>query len=371
MYPATTVKSLVSRAKVMLWPAKQIPQMVLDPQLSRSYYPTHPRKSKARILLELTGWLLLRGEFNQYYYVYGLDRREGVRMGDYLSYRAFSRIRDRKNATPKPGSDYNYLCLINDKFVFSQFLASLKMPTPRNLAVCDAQEFTWLGETRPLPLAEAFRDQTRRFDGFCKPLIGRNGRAAFPLRLEDGRLFVNAEEIGLEGLRARLRGKHLIQERVRQHPEMSRLHPSSINTIRLITFNNGGVVEPFSAALRMGTKGRTVDNWTAGGILVGVDLSSGRVRGKGFYKPGYGGEVRVHPQTEVVFEGFQIPRFAEAVALAKELHGYLPGIHSIGWDLAIGEEGPTIIEANSRWDGAIPMALEPNFRERFLAMYRD
>ena len=46
----------------------------------------------------------------------------------------------------------------------------------------------------------------------------------------------------------------------------------------------------------------------------------------------------------------------------------LPGIHSIGWDVAISPDGPIIIEGND-WEGRIPMVLEPDFRRRFLQMY--
>lgn len=88
------------------------------------------------------------------------------------------------------------------------------------------------------------------------------------------------------------------------------------------------------------------------------------------YKPGYGGIVREHPQTHVRFSGFEIPYFHDAVKFATRLHSYLYGVHSIGWDIAITEAGPVIIEGNDDWDGAVPMALEKNFKQRFLEMYQ-
>ncbi len=259
--------------------------------------------------------------------------------------------------------------MLRDKFVFSQFVSSLSFPTPKNLAICDHESVTWLDEMRRAPLETLLLDKTLHFDAFCKPLSGINGRGAFPLRLNGGRLFINDEEVTLDQFKARLDGQHLIQERVQQHSKMSELHPNSINTIRLITFNNDDQVQVFSAALRMGTKGRSLDNWTAGGILVGVDLASGRLCEEGVYKPGYGGRVHRHPDTHVLFSGFEIPYFHDAVQRAMDLHRYFYGIHSIGWDIAIMEDGPTIIEGNDDWDGAVPMALESNFKQRFLEMY--
>lgn len=363
-------KAILRKGKQLLFGTKEIVGMIADPKLSQSYYPSENRKSKLRILNDLLSWLFRHREVNSYYYVYGFDRRQGVDMDNYLPYRAFRKIRNHKNLHPSDSASYNYLCILRDKFVFSQFVSSLGFPTPRNLAILDRRSITWLDQMRTTPLDELLRDKGLYFDAFCKGLAGINGRGVFPLRLHNSKLSVNGEEITLDQLKDRLNGQCLIQERVQQHGKMRELHPHSVNTIRLVTFNNGGDVQVFSAGLRIGTKGRSLDNWTAGGILVGIDLESGRVREEGFYKPGYGGRVGRHPQTDVPFSGFEIPYFNDALELAKGLHGYLYGIHSVGWDIAITEAGPIIIEGNDDWDGAVPMALEKNFKQRFLHMYR-
>jgi hypothetical protein len=221
-----------------------------------------------------------------------------------------------------------------------------------------------------VPLEDMLQDRTRQFDAFCKPLTGIQGTGAFPLRLSDGQLYAGEHTLTVEELKHTLAEQYLIQERVKQHPRISALHSPSLNTIRVVTFNNGGDVRVFSAAQRIGTNGRSIDNWSAGGILVGIDLESGRLRAEGLYKPGYGGKVTRHPQTGVLFSGFEVPCFSDAVQLVAKLHGYLYGVHSIGWDIAITDAGPMIIEGNDDWDGAVPMALESNFKQRFLEMYR-
>ena len=55
--------------------------------------------------------------------------------------------------------------------------------------------------------------------------------------------------------------------------------------------------------------------------------------------------------------------------MVLQVHEYFYGVHSIGWDIAISERGPVIIEANDDWDGAVAMALERNFRKRFFEMF--
>lgn len=343
--------------------------MLRDPDLSRSYYPEEARKGRLRIYWDNLLWALHNGEVNPYYFVYGLDRLHGGGISDYLPYEVFRTMRDGRNFRSTSGSDYDYICILRDKFVFSQFVSSLGFPTPRSLAICDRDSVTWTDRKGSFPLEDLLEEQFHA-DTFCKQLAGELGRGVFPLRIGGGRLFVGEEEITLEQLRTRLgKRRYLIQSRVRQHPQMSALHPPSVNTVRLVTFNNGGTVRAFSAAARIGTKGRSVDNWSAGGILVGVDLASGRLREEGIFKPGYGGRVFQHPDTGIRFSGFQIPHFREAVEVAMDLHSRLYGIHSVGWDIGITEGGPTIIEGNDAWDGYVPMSLERNFKSRFMEMY--
>jgi hypothetical protein len=81
--------------------------------------------------------------------------------------------------------------------------------------------------------------------------------------------------------------------------------------------------------------------------------------------------VTVHPDSGVPLEGYRIPYFREAVQVVTRMHERLHGIHSIGWDVGISPEGPIIIEGNDDWEGGIPMVLEPDFRRRFLQMYRE
>lgn len=66
-----------------------------------------------------------------------------------------------------------------------------------------------------------------------------------------------------------------------------------------------------------------------------------------------------------MFSGFEIPYFQDAVQLATQLHSYLYGVHSIGWDIAITKAEPIIIEGNDEWDGAVPMTVEKHFKQRF------
>ena len=122
-------------------------------------------------------------------------------------------------------------------------------------------------------------------------------------------------------------------------------------------------------ALRMDTVHEHVDNWAAGGLIVRIDLGSGELRRDGFFRPGYGGRTGIHPDSGVIFDGFRIPCFSDAMAMVARLHEYFAHIHSIGWDVAITDNGTVIVEGNDDWDGVIQMVLDRDFQQQFMAAY--
>lgn len=140
---------------------------------------------------------------------------------------------------------------------------------------------------------------------------------------------------------------YILQESINQHPEMSKLNPSSINTIRLATFNNlGAQPELISAFLRIGRGGNIVDNVMAGGLFVGVDLKTGRLNDYAFTELEHGGVIYSHhPDTGVEFRNFTIPYFHEVKKIALKA-ATLISSKLVGWDIAITKNGPLLIEGN-------------------------
>jgi len=349
---------------------RKISKLVNDPKLSKTYFPQTPRKSKWGIWRDNLLWLTKHREVNHYYYLYGLDRKNIGAEKEVLPYRIFRRIRDSRNQHPKD-VNFNYASLLRDKFIFGQLLSSLQFPTPKNIALINNGQLTWLDSMKTVPLTSIAQETKGTIDGFCKKLTGQMGEGAFPLRIQEGKIYNSDTELSAEQLEQKIIGHYLFQERIAQHPNISILHPYSVNTIRLITFNNQDKIEVFSGSMRIGTKKRKVDNWNSGGIAVSIDLQSGTLRGPGFYKPGFGGCVEAHPDSGVELHGYQLPYFKESIDLVCRLHRYLYGIHSIGWDIAITPNGPILVEGNDDWDGSMPMALERNFKSRFLQMFSN
>lgn len=127
-----------------------------------------------------------------------------------------------------------------------------------------------------------------------------------------------------------------------QHPDMASLAPSSVNTVRIVTICDGKSTELAYVAMRVGSGKSVVDNFTDGGMVVGVDMETGKVVTPGCTISGVPFED--HPETGTHFRGFQIPYYKEAIELAKEAGKTITGY--IGWDVAITVDGPVLIEAN-------------------------
>lgn len=369
--PRTRAKRAVRSLKTDL---SALHTLLVDPVQSRSYFQEAPRKSRPRICGELLWWWLRYREVNRYYYLYGLDRR-GASTRDLLPYRRFRALRNDRNfhALGTSGyynGSYNYICLLRDKHLFCTFANSLGLPVPKLRATLSPEGLQWAGETICRDLSALCEEGAPELDLICKPVDGIMGANIFRMESGPGRLVLSGEDSTIEALRERIGARYILQDRVRQHADLAALHPASVNTLRLVTYLEEGETSLFSASLRVGAGGSSTDNWSAGGILLAVDPNCGCVIGDGFMKPAFGLRVSEHPDSGIVFDGYQVPLYDQALQAASAFHRQLPGVHSIGWDIAITQDGPMILEANDDWDGAIPMAMESGFKSRFLDKYR-
>lgn len=60
--------------------------------------------------------------------------------------------------------------------------------------------------------------------------------------------------------------------------------------------------------------------------------------------------IKQHPDTHIVFSEFTIPYYKEAVDICLKAHKFFYNIRSIGWDIAITEDGTVFLEGNDNWE---------------------
>jgi glutathione synthase/RimK-type ligase-like ATP-grasp enzyme len=132
-----------------------------------------------------------------------------------------------------------------------------------------------------------------------------------------------------------------------QHSEVSLIHHKSINTIRLETFvDKKDKIHFLGAYMRFGSGGSVVDNINRGGFFVPINIEEGKLFKKALTSMIKGAKVNdKHPDSGFVFEDFKIPYFDEVLILIRYAASLFPG-YIQGWDIAITEKGPIIIEAN-------------------------
>ena len=149
----------------------------------------------------------------------------------------------------------------------------------------------------------------------------------------------------------RQNGPGILEEMVIQHPEMARMCPTSVNTVRIATLlgdKQEGIVYAF---LRIGN-GKVMDNVDCGGMAARVDLASGTLLTVGADKQG--NTYEKHPMTGTPIIGFRIPFFEEAKAMCLEAMRVVPQVRFVAWDVAITADGPRFIEGNSFPSHAVP-----------------
>lgn len=340
-----------------------------------SYYPECARKTKRQVLKDQILFIWKYGYVEEYYFTYGFDRVEMTRekMEKYIvPYRAFLNRIDYLNFHNPYYDDFNgkITCRVfnQDKFYFYLFLSRIGIPTPKVYCFIKHHRVLYLNDDYSIDKSLDAKEQlkvmfSRDIDVFAKPADGMMGKGVFRLQIKDAKPYVDGVEHDIDELiDAILSADYLLQETIIQDERMAKLCPSSVNTIRLQTvMDKDGEVIPFGAMIRIGREGSSVDNWAKGGIIVGIN-DDGKLKDVGYLKPKFGTTTKKHPDTNMVFEGYEIPFFQEAITKAIELHKIMYRSHSIGWDIAITKDGPMFIEGNDRWEISMIQAVHGGIR---------
>ena len=175
----------------------------------------------------------------------------------------------------------------------------------------------------------------------AKPADEKQGRGVCKLNspdvLKDKAVFIDQAR----------KQRMLLEEYVQQHPAMNAVNPSSLNTIRVATVRSkDGEVSILGASLRGGGAGSVVDNLHAGGVQYPIDVQLGVVVRGGMTFDGEK-DILVHPSTQQVMIGFQIPNWDQVISMVKEAAAIPEHLRYVGWDVAVTEDGCEIIEANA------------------------
>ena len=317
---------------------------VLDAR-KNTYYPEVPIKSKFRILCDhLYNAVCLGQTFKDDYFAMGIDQK-GKHVRDYIGEAENTLALYAKNTTrglPVMKWHYDMCAVLKDKWVFSQMCEAYGLSTPHTFGFIN----NGILVSNELNGFESLLEKD--YDVMFKPVDGACGIGIFHLRSTDGKMIVKGKEISVEQLKGMVSsGRYLIQQFINnQHEGMSKLYPDACNTLRITVAREGNETRVLGRMCMLGAHGTDCSNWHFGGVSVNLK-EDGTLDKYGYCK--IDKKTTAHPDTQVVFEGYKIPFFEEAVALAKRATECFYGLCSIGWDVAITSDGPTLIEGNDDW----------------------
>lgn len=144
-------------------------------------------------------------------------------------------------------------------------------------------------------------------------------------------------------------GFDLLEEFVNQHPLIQELAPRGLNTIRIVTqLNKGSEVDIIGTIFRLSIYSNT-DNLTIGNAAALIDKDSGKVTRKAVYGDFKKDDLDTHPVSGNRIVDFEIPFWKESLELVVSAAKQSKGNKSIGWDVAITDKGPILIEGNHNW----------------------
>ncbi len=328
-------------------------KLAIEQAQAESYYPELKRKPYLRRKKENLLWLKKYHEVNIFYTLYGLDTEEFC-VEDFQDYKFFMTSRNKKN---KWGKIDSQISLLRDKYLFFKYMNSCLINVPEVFAISINgnifdKNFNLLKEEFFINKKDYFiKDSSGECASFVKHVSN----------YEEFRQLKNSI----------LKGNYIFQNRIEQCFQLKRLNPYGVNTLRIVTVNVNGTISVLSSILRCGTKKTDfVDNWAKGGLAIGIN-KDGTLKKYGFYKPIYGKKTDIHPDTNIKFENFKIPYYKEAIELANQAHKLFYNISTIGWDVAITEEGPIFIEGNDNWEISLMQACDRGLRKEWNKIIKE
>ena len=325
-------------------------------------------RSAARVGMDLAGRMLGKQKLRaDEYFVQGAWKGEPEERAAFLG--GESNLRLNRSLITRGADDQTQL--MTDKYLSGLVLKANGFPVPELKAVFAA--FALFGAAPTLRTAAELAhwlDEGEGLPAFAKPVDGTMALGSVPLvaagpgRIDIGNRVVDTAALAQEVARLYPRG-WLIQEQLRQPPEIEALIGPGIGTVRLVTLWEEVGPQVLYAVWRHPAPGTWVDAAIFGKPNVGCALDEeGQVTAALLGDLFTGREVThslVNPELPLV--GYRLPHWRELVEIGCTAHRLFPGHALIGWDIAITGRGPVISEVNAN---PLHMSYQRSYRRGFL-----
>jgi len=301
------------------------------------------RKSVFKIIYELLNYYFKNKDIPKHYFKHMLHRKDVKNYLDYyIGTKEFNNIR-------KLVIDRGLVNFLDNKVLFYHHYKESNLKLPKHLGYNFGNKFYFQNGVHNIRNHNSFcsfiedvMSKNRASSIFIKPISGFGGKDCFR---------VDAETLTPESLADVYdkvgSSKYLFQESMVQHPLISAIYPHSVNTLRIHTcISLNAQIDLISIFMKFGSDGKKVEGGGLGTIIISVDKDTGALGPYAWKNFEWGGDTYIHhPNTGFKFDGFIVPHLEAAKEMAKAAAAFLP-YRLVGWDVAITEEGPILIEGN-------------------------
>jgi hypothetical protein len=269
-----------------------------------------------------------------------------------------------------------------DKITMYSLLKACGFPIPELRAVYGTIRPAGTAHIESSAALQAFFRAPGSLPVYMKPSLGSYGRGNTLIRRLAGESLVlgSGNTIPVKAFCESLHDAHglgwILQEPLTPHSRIAELCGERISGVRIHTFLTRDGPRATRAIWKINVGTEDSDNFrhgASGNMLGALDLDTGRVTrvvsGKGSAQV----VNPLHPVSRMKLEGFHVPHWNDVRSLVCEAHKAFPGYVCPGWDVAICEEGPKILEVNFFGDIDLSQhASRRGFLERdFLGLMRD
>ena len=270
---------------------------------------------------------------------------------------------------------------LRDKVMYTALLQQLGFATTETQAVTHRHRmFGSIPTLRTPDDIETFLRGPARYPLFAKPCEGAGSVGSALIMGRDGDLLVmtNGRRVDVGGFAREVMEEYpegcLLQSAIEQHPAMSDMTGQAVGTLRVVTLRDENGIAPLYTVWKVPSPKAMSDNfWQSGSMVALIDDDSGQVRQCNIGSGLSAEWVERHPVSGLTFEGYQIPHWDAVRDVATQAHGLFPEFGLVGWDIAVGPDGPIIIECNDNplhvlWQLAAGEGIRnPRFLPRFEA----
>lgn len=164
----------------------------------------------------------------------------------------------------------------------------------------------------------------------------------------------------------------LFEEKIEQSKQFSEFNASSINTVRFMTvLMPSGEAKVVATFIKIGREGAFVDNAGSGGnVDAGVNPETGELYGAIIYN-GFRKTIAIdnHPDSGACLNGVTIQNWKSICDRVCGFQQRFPFLKAVGWDIAVTEEGPVVIEINDFWDRTGQLFIKRGWRKEIKECY--